>query len=39
MKRRTFLQGTVASGALAVAAGAGLLKPTRALAAWLKAVF
>jgi sulfur-oxidizing protein SoxY len=39
MKRRTFLQGTVASGALAVAAGAGLLKPTRALAAWPKAAF
>lgn len=41
MKRRTFLQGTVASGALAVAAGAGLLKPTRALAAsaWPEAAF
>lgn len=41
MKRRTFLQGTVAGGAIAVAAGAGLLKPTRALAAasWPEAGF
>lgn len=41
MKRRTFLQGTVASGAIAVAAGAGLLKPTRAIAAgaWPEAAF
>jgi sulfur-oxidizing protein SoxY len=41
MKRRTFLQGTVASGAIAVAAGAGLLKPTRAMAAsaWSTAAF
>lgn len=41
MKRRTFLQGTVASGAVAVAAGAGLLNPTRALAAaaWPQAGF
>jgi sulfur-oxidizing protein SoxY len=41
MKRRTFLQGTVASGALAVAAGAGLLKPGTVMAAsdWAKASF
>jgi sulfur-oxidizing protein SoxY len=41
MKRRTFLQGTVASGAIAVAAGAGLLKPGQALAAgaWSNAAF
>ena len=41
MKRRTFLQGTVAGGALAVAAGAGLLKPGQALAAgnWQEAAF
>ncbi len=33
MKRRTFIKGSMASAALAVAAGAGLLKPTRVLAA------
>ncbi|KAA3631160.1 MAG: thiosulfate oxidation carrier protein SoxY [Proteobacteria bacterium] len=33
MKRRNFLKGSMASAALAVAAGAGLLKPTRVLAA------
>lgn len=33
MKRRTFLKGTVASSALAVAAGAGLLKSGQVLAA------
>ena len=33
MKRRTFLKGTVAGGTVAVAAGAGLLKPTEVLAA------
>ncbi len=40
MKRRTFLQGGLAGGLLAVAAGAGLLRPSRALAAqWPKAAF
>jgi len=33
MKRRTFLRATVASSALAVAASAGLLRPTQVLAA------
>lgn len=33
MKRRSFLKGSMASAALAVAAGAGLLKPARVLAA------
>ncbi|MFV1997570.1 MAG: thiosulfate oxidation carrier protein SoxY [Acidiferrobacterales bacterium] len=32
MKRRTFLKGTVASGVIVAAAGAGLLRPTEALA-------
>ncbi len=32
MKRRTFLKGTVASGVIAAAAGAGLLRPTEVLA-------
>ena len=40
MKRRTFLKGSMATSALAVAAGAGLLKPTRVLAAaWPEAAF
>jgi len=40
MKRRTFLKGTVATSALAVAAGAGLLRSGQALAAeWPKAAF
>jgi sulfur-oxidizing protein SoxY len=40
MKRRTFLQGSLAGSALAVAVGAGLLKPGRALAAaWPEAAF
>lgn len=40
MKRRTFLQGTLAGSALAVAAGAGLLTPTKVLAAaWPKDAF
>jgi sulfur-oxidizing protein SoxY len=40
MKRRTFLQGTLAGSALAVAAGAGLLTPTAVLAAdWPKNAF
>lgn len=33
MKRRSFLKSTMASATLAVAAGAGLLKPARVLAA------
>ena len=33
MKRRTFLKGSLASGVLAVAAGAGVLKPGQVLAA------
>ncbi len=33
MKRRSFLKGSMAGAALAVAAGAGLLKPSRVLAA------
>ncbi len=40
MKRRTFLKGTLAGGALTVAAGSGLLKPTDVLAAaWPKGAF
>jgi sulfur-oxidizing protein SoxY len=39
MKRRTFLKGSLASSALAVAAGAGLLKPSQVLAAWPEAAF
>lgn len=40
MKRRTFLRATVASSAMAVAAAAGLLKPTIVLAAkWPTAAF
>lgn len=34
MKRRVFLKGTLASGAVAVAAGAGLLTSGQVLAAW-----
>lgn len=37
--RRTFLKGSLASGVLAVAAGAGLLKPTKVLAAWPQPAF
>ena len=38
--RRTFLQGTLAGGVVAVAASAGLLKPTRVLAAaWPQVAF
>jgi len=33
MNRRTFLKGTLAGGVVAVAAAAGLMKPTRVLAA------
>ena len=40
MKRRTFIKGSVASGALVVAAGAGLLKPGQVLAGdWPNAAF
>jgi sulfur-oxidizing protein SoxY len=40
INRRTFLKGTVAGGVVAVAAAAGLLKPTRVLAAtWPAAAF
>ena len=40
MQRRTFLKSSLASGALLMAAGAGLLKPTRVLAAeWNKDAF
>ncbi|MGE4659851.1 MAG: thiosulfate oxidation carrier protein SoxY [Arenicellales bacterium] len=40
MKRRIFLKGSLAAGTLAVAAGAGLLTPTRVLAStWPKAAF
>lgn len=39
MKRRVFLKGTVASGAVAVAVGAGLLSPRQVLAAWPKSAF
>ena len=39
MKRRSFLKGTVATGMLGVAAGAGLLTPQAVLAAWPKAAF
>lgn len=40
MKRRLFLKGSMAAGTLAVAAGAGLLSPTRVLAAaWPESAF
>ena len=40
MNRRTFLKGTLAGGVVAVAATAGLLTPTRVLAAaWPQAAF
>ena len=40
MKRRVFLKSTLASGALALAAGAGILKPTKVMAAaWPDAAF
>ena len=38
-KRRIFLKGTLASSAVAVAVGAGLLSPRQVLAAWPKAAF
>ena len=39
MQRRTFLKGSLASSAVAVALGAGLLNPRQVLAAWPKAGF
>jgi len=39
MQRRTFLKGGLATGAVAVAVGAGLLTPQTVLAAWPKAAF
>ena len=39
MQRRTFLQGSLAGGAVAVAVGAGLLSPRSVLAAWPEAAF
>ena len=39
MKRRTFLKGTVAAGAVGTAVGAGLLTPRMVLAAWPSAAF
>lgn len=39
MKRRVFLKGTLASSAVAVAVGAGLLNPRQVLAAWPKPAF
>ena len=39
MQRRTFLQGGLATGTVAVALGAGLLSPRAVLAAWPKAAF
>jgi sulfur-oxidizing protein SoxY len=38
-KRRLFLKGTLAGGAIALAAGAGLLNPRQVLAAWPKSAF
>jgi len=39
MQRRTFLQGSLAGGAVAVAVGAGLLSPRGVLAAWPESAF
>lgn len=39
IKRRTFLKGTAAAGAVGIAMGAGLLTPRMVLAAWPKAAF
>jgi len=39
MKRRTFLKGSVAAGAVSAAVGAGLLTPRMVLAAWPTAAF
>lgn len=38
-KRRIFLKGTLAGGAVAVAVGAGLVTPRHVLAAWPKKAF
>ena len=38
-KRRTLLKGTLAAGAVGVAASAGLLAPRTVLAAWPKSAF
>ena len=38
-QRRTFLQASMAAGAVAVAAGAGLLTPQNVLAAWPEKAF
>jgi len=39
LNRRTFLKNTMGTGALAIAAGAGLLAPAAVLAGWNKAGF
>ncbi len=39
MKRRVFLKGTLASGAVAVAVGAGLLTSGQVLASWPESAF
>lgn len=39
MKRRIFLKGSLATGALGVAASAGLITPRASLAAWAKDAF
>jgi len=39
MQRRSFLKGTLAGSAVAVAIGAGLLQPRQVLAAWPKSAF
>ena len=39
MKRRSFLKGSIATSTLTVAAGAGLLRPTLALAEYPTAAF
>ena len=39
MKRRIFLKGSLATGAIGVAASAGLLTPRASLAAWSKDAF
>ena len=39
MQRRSFLKGSLAGSAVAVAVGAGLLQPRQVLAAWPKSAF
>ena len=39
MKRRIFLKGSLATGAVGIAVGTGLLTPRISLAAWSKAAF